>query len=117
MRRWRERYEEFGYDGLLDRRRGQPSPKRVAVAMVVLVLELYREKYSDLNVRHFHAKLREQHGIQLSYTWVKKALQAAGLVRRYATRLLANGNAQRFGNVTLSSLEKLALLATLPVAD
>src|SRR5450755_2656523 len=31
MRRWRERYEEFGYDGLFDRRRGQPSPKRVPV--------------------------------------------------------------------------------------
>src|SRR5271165_4670833 len=29
MRRWHERLEEFGYDGLLDRRRGQPSPKRV----------------------------------------------------------------------------------------
>ena len=28
MRRWRERYEEFGYDGLFDRRRGSPSPKR-----------------------------------------------------------------------------------------
>jgi hypothetical protein len=30
MRRWRERYEEFGYDGLFDRRQGKPSPKRVA---------------------------------------------------------------------------------------
>ena len=29
MRRWRERYEEFGYDGLFDRRRGAPIPKRV----------------------------------------------------------------------------------------
>jgi len=26
MRRWRERLEEFGYDGLFDRRRRQPSP-------------------------------------------------------------------------------------------
>src|SRR5438132_12971236 len=32
MRRWRERYEEFGYDGLFDRRQGKPSPKRVPVA-------------------------------------------------------------------------------------
>lgn len=32
MRRWRERYEEFGYDGLFDRRRGKPSPKRVQLA-------------------------------------------------------------------------------------
>src|SRR5216684_1578500 len=30
MRRWRERYEEFGYDGLFDRRQGKPSPKRGA---------------------------------------------------------------------------------------
>src|ERR1019366_9232710 len=34
MRRWRERYEEFGFRGLFDRRRGKPSPKRVAVAVV-----------------------------------------------------------------------------------
>ena len=32
LRRIRERYEEFGYDGLFDRRRGQPSPKRVPLA-------------------------------------------------------------------------------------
>ena len=82
MRRWRERYQEFGYDGLFDRRRGQPSPKRVPLAMVEQVLGLYREKYFDLNVRHFHEKLREQHGIKLSYTWVKLALQGAGLVKR-----------------------------------
>ena len=86
MRRWRERYEEFGYDGLLDRRRGKPSPKRVPVATVEQVLGLYREKYFDLNVRHYHEKLREQHGIKLSYTWVKKALQGAGLVPRSRKR-------------------------------
>jgi hypothetical protein len=34
MRRWRERLEEFGYDGLFDRRRGRPSPKRVPLATV-----------------------------------------------------------------------------------
>jgi transposase len=51
MRRWRERYEAFGYDGLFDRRRGTPSPKRVPLAQVEQVLGLYREKYCDLNVR------------------------------------------------------------------
>ena len=30
MRRWRQRYEEHGYDGLVDRRRGLVSEKRVA---------------------------------------------------------------------------------------
>ena len=29
MRRWKERYERWGYDGLFDRRRQRPSPKRV----------------------------------------------------------------------------------------
>src|SRR6266403_1405775 len=82
MRRWRERYEAFGYDGLFDRRRGSPSPKRVPLAQVEQVLGLYREKYFDLNVRHFHEKLREEHQVELSYTWVKLALQGAGLVER-----------------------------------
>ncbi|MGA7524524.1 MAG: helix-turn-helix domain-containing protein, partial [Acidobacteriaceae bacterium] len=86
MRRWRERYEQRGYDGLIDRRRGRPSQKRVPVAEVEQVLELYREKYFDLNVRHFHEKLREQHGIELSYTWVKQALQGAGLVAKNRKR-------------------------------
>jgi transposase len=82
MRRYRERYEEFGYDGLFDRRRGQPSPKRVPVSTIEQVLGLYRDQYFDLNVRHFHEKLREVHRIELSYTLVKAALQGAGLVKR-----------------------------------
>src|SRR6266566_2475200 len=82
MRRWRERYEAFGYDGLFDRRQGKPSPKRVPVARVEQVLGLYRDRYFDLNVRHFQEKLQHEHQIELSYSWVKLALQGAGLVRR-----------------------------------
>jgi len=86
MRRWRERYEQHGYDGLLDRRRGKPSEKRVPLALAEQVLGLYRERYFDLNVRHFHEKLVEQHGIRLSYTWVKRALQGAGLAPKARKR-------------------------------
>src|SRR5881398_4124742 len=86
MRRWRERYVEEGYNGLLDRRRGQPSRRRVPVATVEKVFALYREKYFDLNVQHFHEKLQAEHGIELSYTWVKQALQGAGLVARERKR-------------------------------
>src|SRR3954453_23805996 len=82
MRRWRYRYEEFGFRGLFDRRRGKPSPKRVAMAVVEQVLALYREKYFDLNVRHFHEKLTSEHQIELSYSWVKGMLQGAGLIAR-----------------------------------
>jgi len=75
MRRWRERLNQHGYMGLWDYRKRQPSPKRVPMATVEKVLQLYREQYFDFNVRHFHEKLREEHRIELSYSWVKTALQ------------------------------------------
>jgi transposase len=86
LRRWREWYQEHGYDGLYDRRKKKPSPRRVSMELAERVLQLDREKYHDLNVRHFHEKLVEEHGIELSYTWVKTALQGAGLVRRHKRR-------------------------------
>lgn len=82
MRRMKERWEKRGYDGLFARRRGKPAPKRVPLARVQEVLRLYQEQYYDFNVKHFHEKLKSEHQIKLSYTWVKTALQSAGLVRR-----------------------------------
>jgi len=78
-RRWRERYQEHGYDGLYDRRKRRPSPKRIPRQTAETVLQLYRQRHFDFNVRHFHEKLVEEHGIDLSYTWVEAALQGAGL--------------------------------------
>ena len=86
LRRWRNSWDKYGYGGLFDRRTRRPSPKRVPMAEVEKVLRLYREKYFDLNVQHFVEKLHSQEQIQLSYTWVKTALQNAGLVKREAKR-------------------------------
>src|SRR5271156_5487695 len=86
MRRWRERLEKHGYDGLTDRRKGKRSQRRVPVKTCEEVLRLYQERYYDLSVQHFHEKLKEEHSIQLSYTWVKQALQGAGLVQRRKRR-------------------------------
>lgn len=86
MRRWRAHYEEHGYSGLWDYRKCQPSPKRVPVEALAQVLQLYREKYFDFNVQHFHEKLVEEHGIRFSYTWVKTALQEAGMVEKRKKR-------------------------------
>jgi transposase len=86
LRRWRIRWDKGGYDGLYDQRAKRPSPRRVPMADAEKVLGLYRERYFDLNVKHFVEKLREEHQIQLSYTWVKTALQTAGLVQRYRKR-------------------------------
>ncbi len=86
MRRMRDGYEKFGYTGLMDRRRGKPSVQRVPMQTAEEVLRLYREVYFDLNMRHFHEKLRDQHQIELSYSWVQQALQGAGLVAKRRKR-------------------------------
>src|SRR5438128_3326488 len=80
LRRLYERYRRYGFDGLYDRRKGRPSPRRVPWAVAEQVLCLYREVYFDFSVRHFHEKLREEHGIHYSYTCIKLLLQGAGLV-------------------------------------
>lgn len=86
MRRWRARYERGGYDGLFDRRRQRPSPKRMPFAKAQTILQLYRERYRGWNVAHFHDQLREHHAIRVSYHWVKLALQSAGLVAKAPRR-------------------------------
>src|SRR5205085_7768108 len=86
MRRWKEKYERFGFHALFDGRRGKSSPRRVPSATLEEVLRLYRERYFDLNVSHFHEKLTREHGFQVSYTWTKGVLQGAGLVKRAPRR-------------------------------
>jgi transposase len=86
MRRWKEKYEQFGFHALFDGRRGKTSPRRVPSAVLDEVLRLYRERYFDLNVKHFHEKLTIEHGLSLSYTWTKGVLQGAGLVKRQPRR-------------------------------
>lgn len=86
LQRKRQSYQEFGYTGLFDQRRGKRSIHRVPMETAERVLALYQEKYFDFNVRHFHEKLRQEEGIRLSYSWVKQALQGAGLVARRRKR-------------------------------
>lgn len=86
MRRWRMQYEKRGYDGLLDRRRGTPSPRAAPFDEVQRILRLYREKYHGFNGRHFHEIARREHGVTLSYSFVKKALQMAGFLKKKRSR-------------------------------
>src|SRR5438132_1006677 len=86
IRRLRWKLEHYGYDGLFDRRRHIPSPKRAPVAEVQRVLALYRQRYAGFNVRHFHQLARRHHGVPFCYAFVKKALQTAGLVAKHQPR-------------------------------
>jgi transposase len=86
FRRYRDRYEEDGLEGLIDRRLGKASLKRVPGREVRLMLELYRHAYRGWNVKHFHEHLVRDHNFQWGYTWVKTQLHAAGLVERAKRR-------------------------------
>jgi transposase len=86
LRRWRERYETHGYIGLVDKRRHRPSIRRVAAPEVGRLLQLYRERYTGFNVRHFHQIARREHGVTVSYSFLKYTLQAAGLVKKHRAR-------------------------------
>jgi transposase len=86
VRRLRHRMERFGYEGLVDRRHRRPSQRRVPVAEVERILALYRERYRGFNVRHFCSIARREHGVRLSYTFVKQVLQGAGLVKKRKAR-------------------------------
>jgi len=86
FRRYRDRYEEEGLEGLRDRRLGKPSARRVPGADAQLMLELYGGPYRGWNVKHFHEHLQRDHGFCWGYTWVKTQLHTAGLVERAARR-------------------------------
>ena len=86
FRRYRDRYEEEGLDGLVDRRLGKPSAKRVPSEAAQLMKELYEGPYRGWNVKHFHEHLVRDHGFRWSYTWTKTQLQTAGLATRAARR-------------------------------
>jgi transposase len=86
FQRWAERYEAEGDDGLVDRRIGRRSPRRAPQEELERMLGLYRDKYADFTVKHFHEHLQKRHGYVLGYTVTKLALHAAGLVRKAPKR-------------------------------
>ena len=85
FRRWRDRYEAEGADGLYDRRLGRLSARRAPVDEVTRVLELFDTRYWDFTAKHFHEKLVADHGFKRSYNWLRLSLQAHGR-RRAAPR-------------------------------
>ena len=92
VRRLRWRYERYGYDGVFDHRRRRPSPRAVPLAEVQRLVRLYRERYGPrdghpgFNIRHFYQVACRDHRGRLSYSFVKRARQTAGLVGKRRPR-------------------------------
>jgi transposase len=81
FRRYRDRYEEQGIEGLFDKRLNQASHRRAPVDEVMALTEKYRGGYAGWNARHFHSWYWREGG-RRSYTWVKRQLQEAQLIPR-----------------------------------
>jgi len=86
VRRWRARFEAGGPVALYDRRRQRPSRRTAPALEVQRILRLYRERFTGWNVRHFYRFAHRDHAVRLSYSFVKLALQEAGLVRKARAR-------------------------------
>ena len=86
FRRWRQRFEDEGEGGLLDRRLGKASGKRVPVDREIEVERLYRTRYAGFTAKHFHEHLIRDHGFSWGYTWTKAFLHSRGLLERAKRR-------------------------------
>ncbi|MDQ6959052.1 MAG: hypothetical protein Q9M24_08090 [Mariprofundaceae bacterium] len=82
FRRYVDRYRMEGETGLLDKRLTQASNRCAPVDEVLQLTDLYDSRYNGWNVKHFYSFYRREHDGQRSYTWVKTALQSAGMVRK-----------------------------------
>src|SRR5215472_14868804 len=79
MRRWKQRHEEFGYDGLFDRRLGKPSPKRVPLATVEEILRLYQQHYEDATSEIYYAQLVEEESTVTVMTALREVIERKGV--------------------------------------
>ena len=81
FRRYVCRFEAEGEAGLEDKCSRASLERSAPLTEVIAVQERYRERYVGWNVKHFHSGYQREGGSR-NYSWVKKHLQAGGLVKR-----------------------------------
>ena len=86
FRRYVQRFETDGEDGLLDRRLGRRPGRAVPDEAAFDVERLYRERYEGFTAKHFHEYLQRDHGFRWGYTWTKTFLQDCGLIAKAKLR-------------------------------
>ena len=82
FRRWCQRFVDEGEAGLLDRRLGKASGKRVPADRSSEVEALYRTRCAGFTAKHFHEHLVKDHQFAWGYTWTKTFLHSRGLLER-----------------------------------
>lgn len=86
MRRIRWRVEHYGLDAVMDQRGGRPRRKRIKAGTIELLCRLKRDVYADFTLQHFYEHVTEQHGVKVSYNWLRLMLQEAGVVEKEPAR-------------------------------
>jgi hypothetical protein len=86
FRRMCVRFDDEGLEGLRDRRLGMASCRRADTVEIGRMCGLYRDRYADFTVKHFHEALLREHDYRLCYTVTRLALQSAGLVQKATLR-------------------------------
>ncbi len=81
FRRYIDRYEEEGLDGLIDKRLSQVSHRQAPVDEVMRLVDHYRDRHMGWNVKHYYTRYKREGGSR-SYTWVKNHLQKSGVVKK-----------------------------------
>ena len=62
FRRYINRYEEDGLDGLIDKRLAQVSHRRAPVDEVMRLVDRYRNRHQAWNVKHYTAWYKREGG-------------------------------------------------------
>lgn len=120
IRRLRERYEEFGIEGMRDKRTGRRMPSRIPKDEVEDLCRLKRDVYPDFTTKHFHRFAVAKHGVKMSYSWALTILQARGLVTPERNRGTYRRRRERramFGMMLHQDASTHCWIAGLPMQD
>src|SRR5437870_12361834 len=79
VRRLYRAFIQDGAAGLVPRRRGRPSARRLPAATQERALALIRERYADFGPTFAHQKLTEEHALTFSVETLRGWMTAAGL--------------------------------------
>lgn len=86
VQRLMNRFRQSGIEGLVSKRRGQPSNNRCSDKLKLIVLDLIKQHYADFGPTLATEKLHEDHGIDVSRETVRSWMISYGLWIPHAQR-------------------------------
>ena len=79
IRRISKRFKQYGLDGLISKKIGQPSNHRLPVSVRSHYMDIIRTQYADFGPTFAHEKLAEQHAAMLSIETLRQWMIREGL--------------------------------------